>query len=100
MYVTFGSQVLPVTNKLGKVGEIIKFIFSFLCRYLVTFSSLSDNPEDPQVLQHFGFVFFVTPVLLHLNLACSVQLVSGESRFLMHTATKSCQLYLVSRETL
>ena len=49
MYVSIDSQVLALTQKLDKVGETLLFIFSFLCRYLVTFSPLVDNPDDPQV---------------------------------------------------
>ena len=46
-------------------------------------------------LEFFIFTKFSTPVLFHLNLACSVQLVSGE---IVH-GNKSCLHYLFSRET-
>ena len=77
MYVSIDSQVLALTQKLDKVGETLLFIFSFLCRYLVTFSPLVDNPDDPQVLQHFGVfhfhkIFHTSPVPFKPYMFCSV----------------------------
>ena len=77
MYVSIDSQVLALTQKLDKVGETLSFIFYFLCRYLVTFSPLVDNPDDPQVLQHFGVfhfhkIFHTSPVPFKPCLFCSV----------------------------
>ena len=77
VYTSIDSWVLALTQKLDKVGETLSLIFSFLCRYLVTFSPLVDNPDDPQVLQHFGVfhfhkIFHISPVPFKPCLFCSV----------------------------
>ena len=79
VYVSIDSLVLALTQMLDILGETSSFIFSFLGRYLVTFSPLVDNPDDPQVLQHFGVfhfhkIFHTSPVPFKPCMFCSVSI--------------------------